>query len=139
MGTQPFLVVDCAPAVVILYMFQYTRIGPEPIAAIIVCAGFILSHIIWNIAWVANVALINVLANNPEERGLLASRRGTYTSLAGVFFSYIGLPLAVMLGNLTGNEVLGYSLLAGLMALLMLIGYWIVFKITEGYEKRHRS
>jgi GPH family glycoside/pentoside/hexuronide:cation symporter len=123
------------PAVVILYMFQYTRIGPEPIAAIIVCAGFILSHIIWNIAWVANVALINVLANNPEERGLLASRRGTYTSLAGVFFSYIGLPLAVMLGNLTGNEVLGYSLLAGLMALLMLIGYWIVFKITEGYEE----
>ncbi|KPU42311.1 melibiose carrier protein [Oxobacter pfennigii] len=122
------------PAVVVLYMFQYTKIGPEPVAAFLVCAGFILSHIIWNIAWVGNVSLISVLANNPEERGLLASRRATYSALAGVFYSYIGSPLAQWLGVVTGNEVLGYSLLAGIMAATMLIGYWTVFKITDGYE-----
>lgn len=122
------------PIVVILYMFQYTKIGPDPVAAFIICAGFILSHIIWNIAWVANVSLIPVMANDSEERSLLASRRATYTSLAGVFFSYIGTPLAVILGKITGNAVLGYTLLAGIMAFTMLIGYWTVFKITEGYE-----
>ncbi|TYP48144.1 GPH family glycoside/pentoside/hexuronide:cation symporter [Thermosediminibacter litoriperuensis] len=122
------------PIVVILYMFQFTKIGPEPVAAFIVCAGFILSHIVWNIAWVANVSLIPVLANNPDERSFLASRRGTWTALSGVFFSYIGTPLALYLGKVTNNPVLGYTLLAGLMALTMMIGYWIVFKITDGYE-----
>ncbi|KPU42573.1 melibiose carrier protein [Oxobacter pfennigii] len=123
------------PLVVVLYAFQYTKIGPEPVAAAIVCAGFILSHIIWNIAWVGNVSLITVLANNPEERGLLAGRRGTYSSLSGVFFSYIGSPLAILLGKVTGNEILGYTLLAAIMAFSMMIGYWTVFKLTEGYEE----
>ncbi|KPU42567.1 putative symporter YjmB [Oxobacter pfennigii] len=123
------------PVVVILYAFQYTRIGPEPVAAAIVCAGFILSHIAWNIPWVANLSLISVLANNPEERGFLASRRATYSSLSGIFFSYIASPLAIFLGTITRNETLGYTLLAGLMAFLMMCGYWIVFKITDGYEE----
>ncbi|MBB6217335.1 GPH family glycoside/pentoside/hexuronide:cation symporter [Anaerosolibacter carboniphilus] len=122
------------PFVVLLFMFQFTKIGPEPIAAAIVCAGFILSHIVWNIAWVGNVSLIPLLANNPEERGLLASRRAFWTSLSGVFFSYIGTPFAILLGRATGNDVLGYTLLAGTMALAMMIGYWTVFKITDGYE-----
>lgn len=123
------------PFVVILYMLQFTKIGSEAMAATIICAGFILSHILWNIPWVANVSLIPVLANTPDERSLLASRRATYTALAGVLFSYVGSPLAIYLGEITNNEVLGYTLLAGIMAFLMLIGYWTVFKITEGYEE----
>ncbi|KPU42575.1 putative symporter YjmB [Oxobacter pfennigii] len=123
------------PAVVILYMFQYTKIGPEPVAAAIVCAGFILSHIAWNIPWVGNVSMISVLASNPEERALLASRRATWTSVAGMLYSYVGSPLAAFYGKVTGNETLGYTLLAGSMALLMLCGYWTIFKMTDGYEE----
>ncbi|HHX75172.1 MAG TPA: hypothetical protein GX699_09760 [Firmicutes bacterium] len=123
------------PAVVIFYMINYTKFGPsETMAAIIVCIGFILSHIIWNIAWVGNVSLIAVLANNADERALLASRRGFWTAVAGICFSYVGPPLAIWYARVTGNEVLGYTLVAGTMAMLMLIGYWTVFKITDGYE-----
>ena len=122
------------PLVVILYVFQYTRIGPEAVAAVIVCAGFILSHITWNIGWVASVSMISVLANNPEERALLSSHRSMYTSMAGIFFSYIATPLAVFFGMVVGSETMGYGMLAGFMALIMMIGYWIVFRITKGYE-----
>lgn len=122
------------PIVVVLFMFQFTKIGPDAVAAFIICAGFILSHIVWNIAWVGNVSLIPLMANNAEERSLLASRRAAYTSLASVFFSYIGAPLALILGKTTGNTILGYTLLAGFMAFLMMVGYWTVFKITDGYE-----
>lgn len=122
------------PIVIFLYIFQFTKIGPDPVAAFIICAGFILSHIVWNIPWVANVALIPVLATNPDEAALLASRRATYTALAGIVFSYTGAPLAEYFGKVTNNEVLGYTILAGLTALIMTICYWIVFKITEGYE-----
>ncbi|HHY41732.1 MAG TPA: hypothetical protein GX514_02605 [Thermoanaerobacterales bacterium] len=123
------------PIVVLLYIFQFTRIGPESVAAFIVCAGFILSHIAWNIPWVANVSLIPVLATNPEERAFLSARRATYTALGTVAFSYTGPPLANFLGQVTNNPILGYSLLAGIMAFVMMICYWTVFKITEGYEE----
>lgn len=122
------------PFVVVTYMFMYTKIGSDTMAAAIICLGFIVSHILWNIAWVGNLSLITVLASTPEERGLLASRRAAYSSLAGVFFSYIASPMAIGLGIATGNVVLGYTLVAGLMAFLMMIGYWVIFKLTDGYE-----
>lgn len=122
------------PLVVVLYMFEFTKIGPDPVAIIIICAGFILSHIVWNIGWVANVALIPVMANGPEERGLLSARRATYTSLATVAFSYVGAPLVALLGRITGHPILGYTLAAGILGLSMLLCYLVVFKITDGYE-----
>lgn len=122
------------PLVVILYMFQYTNIGTELVAATIVSAGFILSHIVWNIGWVANVSLIPMLSSTPQERGMLASRRGTWTAFASVIFSYIGSPLATKIGEVTGNPTLGYTLLAGIMAFVMMLGYLVIFKLTAGYE-----
>lgn len=122
------------PLVVIFYIFQFSKIGPESVAALIICAGFILSHIAWNLPWVANVALIPVLASDPDEAALLASRRATWTALSGIVFSYTGAPLAEYFGRVTNNEVLGYTILAGLTGLIMMFCYWIVFKITEGYE-----
>lgn len=122
------------PLVVVLYMFQYTNIGTELTAAAIVCAGFILSHIVWNIGWVANVSLIPMLASTPQERGMLASRRGTWTAFASVIFSYIGAPLAAAIGEATGSVTMGYTLLAGIMAAVMMLGYLVIFKLTAGYE-----
>lgn len=123
------------PIVIPLYMLQYTHVSAnEIISAAVVCVGFILSHIIWNIAWVANVSLIPALANNSDERGLLSSRRATWNALAGVFFSYIGGPLAIWIGIQTKNPALGYTLLAGIMATLMFMCYQVVLKVTKGYE-----
>ncbi|NTW71272.1 MAG: Na+/melibiose symporter and related transporter [Eubacteriaceae bacterium] len=123
------------PLVVVLFMVQFSKVSTsEPISALVVCIGFILSHIVWNLAWVANVSLIPLLGKTPDDRALLSARRGTWSSLSGVFFSYIGMPLAVLLGAITNNEVLGFTLLAGILAMTMMIGYWIVFKMTDGYE-----
>ena len=44
------------PIVVLLFMFTFSKVGSEAVAAIIVMASFISSHIIWNIGWVANVS-----------------------------------------------------------------------------------
>ena len=123
------------PIVVVLFMFQFSRIGPEAVAAIIVIAGFILSHIIWNIGWVANLSLIPVMASSPEERAMLSAHRGTWTSLAGVFFSYIATPLALWYGIQLNNESAGYTLLAATFGLVYIASMWLVFKITKGYEE----
>jgi GPH family glycoside/pentoside/hexuronide:cation symporter len=125
----------CPPIVVVLFMFQFTKIGGEGLAAIIVVLGFILSHIAWNIPWVSNVSMISLLSSTPEERGLLASRRATYTAIAGIIFSYAGSNLIKFYGGVTGNEVLGYTLTAGTFAFTMMVLYWSVFKMTDGYEE----
>ncbi|QSX08527.1 MFS transporter [Alkalibacter rhizosphaerae] len=125
----------CPPLVVILYMFQFTKIGGDGLGAIIVTLGFILSHVAWNIPWVANIALIPMLSSTPAERGLLSSRRATWGAVAGIIFSYTGANLAALYGRVTGNEVLGYTLLAGTFAFIMMLGYWAHFKMTDGYEE----
>jgi len=122
------------PLVVIFYMFAFTKIGPEPVAAAIVIAGGILAHTTWNLAWVANVSLVSIMGSTPDERALLASRRGAWSALAGVFFSYVGMPLALFLGTKLSNPILGFTLEAGLMAFLMMLAYRIHFKLSEGYE-----
>ena len=122
------------PLVVILYPFQYTKFGTEVTAAIIICAAFIISHIIWNIFWVSNLSLISVLSSTPEERMLLSSHRTQYSSISRMCFSYIGLPLILFFGAKTGNDIAGFYITALIMTLFMWICYTIVFKITDGYE-----
>ena len=78
--------------------------------------------------------LIPVMANNPEERAMLAAHRGTWTSLAGVFFSSFAPFLAAWYGTQLENEVLGYTLLVATLGLVYIAGFWTVFKITKGYE-----
>lgn len=122
------------PLVIPTYIFQYTKIGSDTLAAVIICAGFIISHILWNIPWVANVSLIPVLSSNPDEAALLSSRRATWTALGGIVFSFMGERLARYFGEVTNSQVLGYAVLAGFTATVMTLCYWFIFKITDGYE-----
>jgi GPH family glycoside/pentoside/hexuronide:cation symporter len=123
------------PLVVLLHPFQYTKIGSDMTAAIIISVSFILSHIIWNIFWVSNLSLISVLANSPADRMLLSSRRTQYQSVSRILFSYIGLPLILFFGRVTNNQIMGFTITSALMASLAMIGYWVVFRITDGYEE----
>ncbi|KPU44299.1 putative symporter YjmB [Oxobacter pfennigii] len=123
------------PFVVIFMALQYTKIGPDNIAAAIIIVSALISKPLMNTPWVANVALIPLLANNPQEKVLLSSRRGFWSSLSRLFFSYISTPLALFFGAVTGSPILGYTILQGLMACCMWWGYLAIFKMTDGYEE----
>jgi GPH family glycoside/pentoside/hexuronide:cation symporter len=134
-GRNRTWILTMPPLVVITYVFQYSKIGPDLMAAVIIVLGFVISHILWNLGWVANLNLIPTLANNPAERGLLSSHRSMFTSIAQMGFSYIGAPLIAFYGALTGSEALGYPLTAGTLACVMWLTYFIIFKLTTGYEE----
>ena len=123
------------PIVVITYAFQFSKIGNELTSAVIICAGFIISHIVWNISWVANVSLVSVLASNGEERSLLASRRGTWGAAARLVVSYTSLPFAALMGVWLKNEVLGFTFATVAVTAAMMLGYWSHFAMTKGYEE----
>jgi GPH family glycoside/pentoside/hexuronide:cation symporter len=134
-GRNRTWILTMPPLVAITYVFQYSKIGPDLVAAVIIVMGFVISHIFWNLGWVANINLIPTLANNPAERGMLSSHRSMYTSIAQMGFSYIGAPLIAFYGARTGSEALGYPLTAGTLACVMWLCYFIIFKLTAGYEE----
>ena len=117
----------------ILYAFQFMRIGGEWVAAIIVILGTISSHIVWNIPWVANMSMINIAARTPEERMTLSSSRAMWQNFARVIYSYVGPAVVTFFTKVIGDEY-GYAACAFAFGALMAAGYFLHFKMFDGYE-----
>jgi GPH family glycoside/pentoside/hexuronide:cation symporter len=137
-----------------LYMFQFLKLGEGPAAYVIITLAFVISHFVWNIPWSANAALISVVGQTPDGRAIMSSSRATWNQLAGITFSYIGLPLASAVGiwfskigwgqiiieNTTGGKVyplstISFGAAAFILGWLMVLGYFVNFLATAGYEE----
>ena len=117
-----------------LYTFQFLKIGDGPLAYVLITLGFILSHIAWNLPWAANITLVSVAGGTPEGRAALASSRATWIQISGITFGYIGPPLATFLGSSIGEQN-GYAALAFVLGWMMVLGYFVNFMVTAGYEE----
>jgi GPH family glycoside/pentoside/hexuronide:cation symporter len=117
-----------------LYTFQFLKIGDGPLAYALIILGFILSHIAWNLPWAANITLVSVAGGTPEGRAALASTRATWVQIAGITFGYIGPPLATFLGARLGEQN-SYAALAFVLGWMMVLGYFVNFIVTAGYEE----
>lgn len=118
-----------------LYAFQFIRVSSnEMLSAVIIIAAAIASHIVWNIGYVANATLVSVVGKTPEDRATLASSRGTWNNIGSLLFSYLGLPLATLLAGFVG-ETNKFAAAAFCLGILMVLGYYAHFKMTDGYEE----
>lgn len=118
----------------ILYAFQFLKIGNGVVSAVIITIAAIASHVCWNFPYVANVSMINVASSNPDDKIALSSSRASWNNLASVLFSYMGLPLATILGGIVGEQN-QYAALAFVLGCIMVAGYYAHFKMFEGYEE----
>lgn len=116
-----------------LYAFQFIKIGPEPLAAVIVVLAFVTSHVAWNFPYVANVAMISVAGKTPDERAQLASTRGAWANLSKVIFSYVCPVVATFFAGIVG-ETNKYGATAFVLACIMAALYYAHFKMFDGYE-----
>lgn len=117
-----------------IFAFQFIRVsGNEVLSAVIITAAAIISHVIWNIGYVANATLVSVVGRTPEDRATLASSRAAWNNIGGLLFSYLGLPFATLLAGVVG-EINMYAAAAFCLGILMVLGYYAHFKMTDGYE-----
>lgn len=117
-----------------IYMFMFVRVSDnEMISAIVIIAAGIISHFLWNIPYVANVTLISAVGKTPEDRATLSSSRGMWNNIGSILFSYMGMPLAMFLGGIIGENYM-WSATALVLGLLFVVGYYCHFKMTDGYE-----
>jgi GPH family glycoside/pentoside/hexuronide:cation symporter len=139
-GRYRTLLVTLPWIVPFIYVFQFVKVGDGPLSYVIITLGFIISHFIWNLPYVANVTLVSVCGGTPEGRAALSSSRATWNQVAGITFGYIFAFLAPIFGaNLATRPATfqSYSIAAVAFVLgwFMVIGYFINFMATSGYEE----
>ena len=119
-----------------IYAFQFLRVSDnDAVAATVCCAAAVISHIIWNFPYAANATMVSVAAQGvPENRAALASSRATWNNLSGVVFSYVMVGFTAILPEaLKGNKIYGTA--AFVFGIVMVIGYYVHFKVTDGLEE----
>jgi Na+/melibiose symporter-like transporter len=116
-----------------LFLLQFSKIGGDSLAALIVIIGFLMSHLLWNVVFTASGAMVGRLSRLPDEVTVLSSSRAQGMSAGGLIFSITGLPMALFFGSFT-SEVAGFTLAAAVYAIFMILGYWYVYKITAGKD-----
>jgi GPH family glycoside/pentoside/hexuronide:cation symporter len=117
-----------------LYLFQFKAFGNGIVAAIIIIIGTISSHIVWNFPYVANMALINVAAQDSDQRNALSATRGMWTYIARCTYSYIGPGVVAFLASKLGEQN-GYAAAAFVFGCVMAAGYFAHFVMFSGYEE----
>lgn len=116
----------------IFYAMEFFPFGTSTGAVVLCLIGYILSKVLWNFGYVANVALIPVVARTPEDRVALSSMRATWNSLASCLVAFTVTGLTGIYASFAGNYA--YACIAFTWALLTAIGLFIHFKLTAGYE-----
>jgi glucuronide carrier protein len=119
------------PIIAPLFILQFTRIGSVSVAAAVVIVGFIASHLLWNVVFTATGAMVGSMSKLPEERTILSSSRAQGISAAGLIFSATALPMIRFFGSRT-SDLIGYAITVAVFAILMIVGYLYVYRITAG-------
>lgn len=123
------------PITLIFSPLAWTKIGGPVFAPIFSITCSIIGSQAFNFGYSANVSLIAVITNSPEEKAQMAATRGMYNNSSKVVWAWIGTPLVALWGRIAGKEELGYPLTSLTFVLCMILGYYAHFKMTEGYEE----
>ncbi len=121
------------PLIAPLFILQFTKIGSDWTAAIIVMSGFVASHLLFNVVVSASGAMLGRLSQIPEERTILSTSRAQGMSAAGLIFSATAMPLVLFFGRHT-DKVSGFTVTVAIYALLMILGYWFIYWATAGRD-----
>ena len=117
-----------------LYAFQFLKIGDGPLSIAIIIAAAVVSHVVWNFPYVANVSMIAVAGKTPDDRAHLASTRAAWANFSKVIFSYVGPPLAALFAGMIGEKS-QYGATAFVLGCIMAVLYFAHFKMFDGYEE----
>jgi glucuronide carrier protein len=121
------------PMVAPLFILQFTKIGGDATAALIVMFGFVSSHLLFNVVVSASGALAGSISQLPEERTILSTSRAQGMSAASLIFAATAMPMILFFGART-HKLAGFTVTVAIYTLLMILGYWFVYRLTAGKD-----
>lgn len=117
----------------IFYYFQFARIGAGWLAAIVIIVGDVVSHILWNIPFVANMSMVAIAANSPEDRVALSTSRGMWSMIGRLAYSFVGPYTVALFARWLGDKY-SYAATAFLFGVVMAVLYFAHFVMFKGSE-----
>jgi glycoside/pentoside/hexuronide:cation symporter, GPH family len=121
------------PIVAPLFILQFTKIANDLTAAIVVIFGFLASHLLFNVVFSANGAMLGRLSQMPDERTILSTSRAQGMAAAGLIFSATAMPMILFFGKHT-HKIMGFTITVAIYSFLMVLGYWYIYAITAGKD-----
>ncbi|MCI8474022.1 MAG: hypothetical protein HFF07_01640 [Oscillospiraceae bacterium] len=130
----------CCPAfVAVFYTLHFLSVPNAPVlSAIIITAGFILAKIPYNLIYVANVSLINVIAKDQAAKNRLSSQRMIFSNLGRMGANSLVPILVLLLAGRLGERIVYPIIMAG-GGLLYVLTNLIHFVLSKGYENSSSS
>ena len=113
---------------------QYTVFGNGIAAAALLSAVYIIGHILLNLTYTADVALIPCIATDEKMRLRLNSNRMVGSNLGRLANSYVVPTVIATLTSMSFSEERIYVLLAFGFSLVLMFGYLCEFFMTKGME-----
>ncbi|MBV7272568.1 MFS transporter [Clostridium sp. PL3] len=119
------------PITVLFYILEFSKIGSPSTAVIIICIGFIVSHLTSNTSYAAHLSMNSAMTTVREERIAMSSNRGLFNAIGSIVFSAVSMPLILALGK--NNQVMGYTLTVVIAGIALIALYYIFFFMTKDY------
>ncbi|MDR1175887.1 MAG: MFS transporter [Treponema sp.] len=121
--------------VFVFNILQYTRFSHnEVLSAIIIIVGAGVGRTMWNVTFTADTGMIPILADASSDYNHLMARRQMWQYVGRLSFSISGVPLIALFTGLI-SPYWAIFIVAVIFSLLMVIGWWIEFGISGGYEE----
>jgi glucuronide carrier protein len=121
------------PLIAPLFILQFTKIGGNTLAALLVMIGFVAGHLLLNVVVSASGAMVGRLSQLPNERTILSASRAQGMAAAGLIFSITSMPMILFFGAHT-DKIAGFTLAVSVYAFLMICGYLLIYWMTTGRD-----
>ena len=97
---------------------------------------YTIAHGSYNLSFGALNAMLPILGRNPKDRAILSIRRLQFSSVSRFIFGAISMPMLLFFtgGGAAVPGVRGFTFTALILSSVMLMMFWLVFKVTEPYE-----
>ncbi len=129
---RPWLLIGGIGAALLRWL-NFTNLGLTGMGQAVWFAGtYILSYFFFNLAYSAFTGILPLMAKSPDERVAFASSRTVFNSIGKFLFSLSSLALIMAFGGRTNAT--GYSVLALIIAILVVFGFWQLYVGTKKYD-----
>ena len=129
----------CPVFAAVFYVVHFVSVPNAPsLSAAIITAGFVLAKIPYNLVYVSNVSLINVIAKDQLAKNRLSSQRMICSNLGRMLANSLVPVLVILLAGRLGERAVYPAVMAG-AGLFYILTNLVHFSLSRGYESDSTS
>lgn len=121
------------PITCLFFILMFTNLDMDmTLKTIFLGSCYVIAHVCVNLTNNGHFGLMGILGKTSADRISLSTKKIQFQTAANIVFSLAFMPLVAWLGG--GNEGNGFLYTMVIFAVLQVVGYWNVFRVTKEYD-----